>query len=40
MTAKQIHAVYENGVFRPLAPVDLEEHQIVGVLRALHLDAD
>jgi predicted DNA-binding antitoxin AbrB/MazE fold protein len=26
---KQIHAVYENGVFRPLAPVDLEEHQTV-----------
>jgi len=24
---KQIHAVYEHGVLRPLEPVDLEEHQ-------------
>ncbi len=23
---KAIHAVYENGVFRPLDPVDLSEH--------------
>ncbi|MCZ6635381.1 MAG: antitoxin family protein [bacterium] len=27
--AQQIDAVYENGVFRPLAPVDLEEHRTV-----------
>jgi predicted DNA-binding antitoxin AbrB/MazE fold protein len=24
---KQIHAIYEHGVLRPLEPVDLEEHQ-------------
>jgi predicted DNA-binding antitoxin AbrB/MazE fold protein len=29
MMAKQINAVYENGVFRPLAPVDIEERQTV-----------
>jgi hypothetical protein len=27
----QVEAVYENGVFRPLQPVHLEEHQTVTV---------
>ncbi|HXG09054.1 MAG TPA: antitoxin family protein [Gemmataceae bacterium] len=27
----QVEAVYENGVFRPLQPVDLPEHQRVTV---------
>ena len=27
MIEQQIHAIYENGVLRPLAPVDLAEHQ-------------
>ena len=26
--AKQIEAIYENGVLRPLGTVDLEEHQL------------
>lgn len=26
---KSIHAIYENGVFRPLEPVDLPEHSHV-----------
>ena len=30
--AKQIDAVYENGVFRPLEVVDLEEHWIVRLI--------
>ena len=29
MIEQQIHAIYENGVLRPLAPVDLAEHQEV-----------
>ena len=29
MLGKQIEAVFENGVFRPLRPVDLPEHQRV-----------
>jgi predicted DNA-binding antitoxin AbrB/MazE fold protein len=28
---KTIHAIYENGVFRPLDPVDLPEHARVRV---------
>ena len=28
---KAIHAIYENGVFRPLEPVDLPEHARVVV---------
>ena len=33
---KQIDAIYENGVLRPLEPVDLEEHQqySIDVVRA------
>ena len=33
---KQINAIYENGVLRPLEPVDLEEHQqySIDVVRA------
>ena len=27
--SKQIEAIYENGVLRPLEPLDLEEHQRV-----------
>lgn len=35
-----IPAVYENGVFRPMAPVNLPEHCEVDVtVRALHGDA-
>ncbi len=30
--AKQIDAVYENGVFRPLESVDLEEHRAVRLI--------
>jgi predicted DNA-binding antitoxin AbrB/MazE fold protein len=29
MMKKNVEAVYENGVFRPLEPVDLPEHQRV-----------
>jgi predicted DNA-binding antitoxin AbrB/MazE fold protein len=29
MLGEQIEAVFENGVFRPLTPVDLPEHQRV-----------
>ncbi len=29
MLGEQIEAVFENGVFRPLGPVDLPEHQRV-----------
>jgi predicted DNA-binding antitoxin AbrB/MazE fold protein len=29
MPGEQIEAVFENGVFRPLGPVDLPEHQRV-----------
>ncbi len=28
---KQIQAIYENGVLRPLEPVDLEEHQCYSI---------
>lgn len=33
---KQIDAIYENGVLRPLEPVDLEEHQqySIDIMRA------
>jgi predicted DNA-binding antitoxin AbrB/MazE fold protein len=34
---KSVEAIYENGVFRPLEPVDLPEHQRVEVTIA---DAD
>lgn len=30
--SKQLKAVYENGVFRPLEAVDLDEHQTVTVI--------
>ncbi len=30
--SKRLKAVYENGVFRPLEAVDLEEHQTVTVI--------
>jgi predicted DNA-binding antitoxin AbrB/MazE fold protein len=31
MMKKSVEAIYENGVFRPLEPVDLPEHQRVQV---------
>lgn len=44
--AKQIEAIYENGVLRPLGAVELEEHQLyrLDVIRtddeALELDEE
>ena len=29
---KELQAIYENGVFRPLQPVDLREHQHVSII--------
>lgn len=31
-----VKAIYENGVFKPVAPVDLEEHSEVEVLIPVH----
>jgi predicted DNA-binding antitoxin AbrB/MazE fold protein len=30
--AKVIHAVYENGVFKPMGKIDLREHQQVAIV--------
>jgi predicted DNA-binding antitoxin AbrB/MazE fold protein len=35
---KTIDAIYENGVFRPLKPISLPEHQRVGL--SIHEDGD
>jgi len=32
MTNRKLEAVYENGVLRPLEPLDLREHQRVSVI--------
>jgi predicted DNA-binding antitoxin AbrB/MazE fold protein len=39
MVDKQIEAVFENGVFRPLGPVDLPEHQRVTLLLPTEVEA-
>jgi predicted DNA-binding antitoxin AbrB/MazE fold protein len=28
---QQVHAIYENGILRPLEPLDLEEHELVSL---------
>jgi predicted DNA-binding antitoxin AbrB/MazE fold protein len=35
---KLIHAIYENGVFRPVEPVDLPEHTAVEIELRMHSD--
>lgn len=37
---ENIEAIFENGVFRPLAPVALPEHKRVSMSVAIHPDAD
>jgi len=32
-----IEAIYENGVFKPLLPIDIEEHEVVAI-KVIHLD--
>lgn len=32
MHMQQIHAIYENGVLRPLSPLNLAEHQEVSIV--------
>jgi predicted DNA-binding antitoxin AbrB/MazE fold protein len=32
-----IDAIYENGVFRPLLPIDIKEHEVVAI-KVIHLD--
>ena len=39
MQGEQIEAVFENGVFRPLTPVHLPEHQRVTLVLPLDEDA-
>jgi predicted DNA-binding antitoxin AbrB/MazE fold protein len=39
MLDEQIEAVFENGVFRPLEPVDLPEHQRVTLVLPAKKDA-
>jgi len=40
MLGDQIEAVFEDGVFRPLAPVDLPEHQRVKLVTPAEEEAD
>ena len=39
MLDEQIEAVFENGVFRPLGPVDLPEHQRVALVLPAGVEA-
>ena len=39
MLDEQIEAVFENGVFRPLGPVDLPEHQRVTLVLPTEVDS-
>jgi len=32
-----IEAIYENGVFKPLLPIDIKEHEVVAI-KVIHLD--